>query len=75
MIYRPLTETNVLEYICSIKYTSHHLPKEHAMANPIVHWEIAGRNAAKLQEFYGEVFDWKINSREEMGGYRMVETV
>ena len=45
------------------------------MANPIVHWEIAGRDAAKLQEFYGEVFDWKINSLEEIGGYRMVETV
>jgi predicted enzyme related to lactoylglutathione lyase len=27
-----------------------------------------------LQEFYGGVFDWKINSLEEMGGYRMVET-
>lgn len=44
------------------------------MANPIVHWEIAGRDAAKLQEFYGGLFDWKINAMENMGGYRMVES-
>ena len=43
------------------------------MGNPVVHWEIAGRDAAKLQEFYGSLFDWNIGAQEEMGGYRLVE--
>lgn len=43
------------------------------MASPVVHWEIAGRDAAKLQEFYGDLFDWEINAQEEMDGYRLVE--
>ena len=43
------------------------------MANPVVHWEIAGRDAARLQEFYSGVFDWEIKPQEEMGGYRLIE--
>lgn len=43
------------------------------MANPVVHWEIGGRDGAKLQEFYGSLFDWEIKANEEMGGYRLVE--
>ena len=44
------------------------------MANPIVHWEIGGRDAAKLEQFYGGMFDWSIKVHEEVEGYRMVET-
>ena len=46
------------------------------MANPVVHWEIAGKDADKLQEFYGTLFDWEINVQADMGGYsgyRLVE--
>jgi predicted enzyme related to lactoylglutathione lyase len=32
------------------------------MANPVVHWEIGGREAAKLFSFYGQLFDWQINT-------------
>ena len=34
------------------------------MANPVVYFEIGGRNAEGLTEFYGELFGWDIN---EMG--------
>ena len=44
-----------------------------SMANPVVHWEVSGKDQKKLQEFYGELFDWKIEVHEEMGGYGMVE--
>ncbi|GAB4366070.1 MAG: VOC family protein [Calditrichia bacterium] len=32
------------------------------MGAPVVHFEIIGKDAAKLQKFYGEVFDWEINA-------------
>lgn len=34
------------------------------MANPVVYFEIGGRGAEGLKEFYGELFGWEIN---EMG--------
>ena len=43
------------------------------MPNPIVHWEISGKDGAKLQDFYGKMFDWKINSDNPMN-YGIVET-
>jgi len=43
------------------------------MPNPIVHWEIGVRDRTKAQEFYARLFDWKINSDDEMN-YGMVET-
>ena len=42
------------------------------MANPVVHFEVVGKDLAKLQAFYGEVFDWKTQAIPEMG-YAMVE--
>ena len=36
------------------------------MANPVVHFEVVGSDGAKLQEFYGELFGWKINADNEM---------
>ena len=33
---------------------------ENIMDNPVVHFEIAGRDVSKLIEFYKSVFDWKI---------------
>ena len=34
------------------------------MANPVAYFEIGGKNAEGLREFYGELFGWNIN---EMG--------
>jgi uncharacterized protein len=32
------------------------------MGNPVVHFEVSGKDGAKLQTFYGELFDWKIDA-------------
>jgi len=37
------------------------------MAQPIVHFEIAGEDAGKLQSFYRDLFDWKIDANNPMG--------
>jgi predicted enzyme related to lactoylglutathione lyase len=38
------------------------LPQEaEAMGRPVVHFEIGCRDSAKTQEFYGRLFDWKID--------------
>jgi predicted enzyme related to lactoylglutathione lyase len=31
------------------------------MPNPVVHFEVLGKDAAALQAFYGQVFDWELN--------------
>jgi predicted enzyme related to lactoylglutathione lyase len=41
------------------------------MGQPVVHFEIGCRNAAKTQEFYTELFDWKV---EPYGQAHMVNT-
>ena len=43
------------------------------MGNPIVHFEINGADGPKLREFYGSLFDWKLNDHPEMH-YTIVET-
>jgi len=43
------------------------------MAHPVVHFEIAGKDGTKLQEFYGKLFDWKISVEAAMGNYGLVE--
>ena len=43
------------------------------MANPVVHFEISGRDGKKLQDFYARLFGWKINADNPMN-YGMVET-
>jgi hypothetical protein len=42
------------------------------MANPIVHVEVVGKNAKKLQEFYGSVFSWEIHPAPQ--NYGMIHT-
>ena len=37
------------------------------MANRIAHFEITGRDGKALQQFYGELFDWKIDADNPMG--------
>ena len=43
------------------------------MGNPVVHWEIRGKDAGRLRGFYGTLFDWKISIDEAMN-YGVVET-
>ena len=43
------------------------------MAHPVVHFEIAGKDGKKLQEFYGKLFDWKIEVDPALD-YGMVDT-
>ena len=42
------------------------------MARPVVHFEIRGKDAKRLQEFYASLFDWKIDTNNPMG-YGFVE--
>jgi hypothetical protein len=42
------------------------------MANPVVHFEVLGKDAQALQSFYGQVFDWELNP--VMPTYAMVST-
>jgi predicted enzyme related to lactoylglutathione lyase len=42
------------------------------MGLPVVHFEVIGKDAQKLQSFYGDLFDWKIDASNPMG-YGMVE--
>jgi predicted enzyme related to lactoylglutathione lyase len=43
------------------------------MPNPVIWWEIGGRNADKSHSFYKELFDWRIDT-ESMKGYGVVDT-
>jgi len=43
------------------------------MANRVVHFEFISPEAGRLQRFYSEVFDWKINTDNPMN-YGMVDT-
>lgn len=42
------------------------------MSAPVIHFEILGKDAGKLQSFYGDLFDWKINADNPMN-YGLVE--
>ena len=34
------------------------------MGQPVVHFEVVGKDPSRLREFYGDLFDWKFNSIE-----------
>lgn len=42
------------------------------MAAKVVHFEVLGKDAKKLQNFYGALFNWKINANNPMN-YGLVE--
>lgn len=46
--------------------------KEAVMAQPVVHFEIAGKDGNKTREFYGKLFGWQYQMMEEMD-YGMVQ--
>lgn len=37
------------------------------MGLPVVHFEVAGKDGAKLQGYYAELFDWKVDADNPMG--------
>jgi uncharacterized protein len=43
------------------------------VGQPVVHWEIGGRDGSKLHEFYRTLFDWKIQIDPQFH-YGMVDT-
>lgn len=44
------------------------------MGQPIVHFEIMGKDAVKLQKFYAELFGWKVgDAMPDMGFYGLVD--
>lgn len=43
------------------------------MPNPVVHFEIIGKNAKALQDFYAKLFDWHVDANNPMN-YGMVDT-
>ena len=36
------------------------------MGQPVVHFEVIGRDGAKLQSYYGELFGWEIDANNPM---------
>jgi uncharacterized protein len=42
------------------------------MPNPVVHFEVSGRDVAKTQGFYATLFGWKIDANNPMS-YGVVE--
>jgi uncharacterized protein len=43
------------------------------MGRPVVHFEVIGRDAKRLQDFYGQLFEWRITSDNPMD-YGIVDT-
>ena len=43
------------------------------MGDPVVHFEVIGEDAAKLQDFYAKVFSWTIHAENPMN-YGLVHT-
>ena len=42
------------------------------MADKVVHFEVVGKDGAKLQQFYGSLFGWKVNADNPMN-YGLVD--
>lgn len=43
------------------------------MGNPVVHFEVTGKDGGKLQSFYSDLFGWKIDADNPMN-YGLVDT-
>ncbi len=44
------------------------------MGSPIVHFEFIGKDAAKVKEFYSQLFGWKIGDlMPDMGNYGLID--
>jgi predicted enzyme related to lactoylglutathione lyase len=47
--------------------------EERAMGNPVVHFEITGKDGPKLQKYYSDLFGWKVDATNPMN-YGLVDT-
>jgi uncharacterized protein len=47
--------------------------KEETMGAPVVHFEIYGKDASKLQSFYADLFGWEVHADNPMN-YGIVHT-
>ena len=36
------------------------------MGQPVVHFEVIGKDGEKLQGYYADLFDWNVNAENEM---------
>lgn len=36
------------------------------MPNPVVHWEILGKDGKTSQDFYAKLFDWNVDANNPM---------
>jgi len=43
------------------------------MPNPVMHFEVLGKDGSRLQRFYGDLFDWTIDADNPMS-YGLVDT-
>jgi hypothetical protein len=43
------------------------------MGKPVVHFEVVGKDGKKLQQFYRDLFDWKMNTDNPVN-YGMVDS-
>lgn len=43
------------------------------MGKPVVHFEVTGQDGKRLQQFYADLFDWKVDANNPMQ-YGMVNT-
>ena len=37
------------------------------MGHPVVHFEVIGTDGSRLQEYYSQLFDWRVDSANPMG--------
>ena len=37
------------------------------MGQPVVHFEVIGKDGARMQSYYSELFGWKIDTNNPMG--------
>ena len=44
------------------------------MGNPVMHFEVIGKDAQALRQFYGQAFDWEIGPAMETMDYSVVNT-
>ena len=44
------------------------------MEHPVIHFEIAANDMARLKRFYADLFGWKIEGSAEMPDYQMITT-
>ena len=43
------------------------------MPNPVVHFEVMGKDVARLQQFYSDLFGWSIRGSADFDNYGTVE--